>query len=231
VKRSVIDRLNQALAARRPVAFAKRLKDGVEFLLPDTAAPMTLNAAGAAALAADRSRTEQIEGESWFIEARNPPPRLVIIGAVHIAQALVPFATMTGFVVTLVDPRRAFAAPERFPETNLIVAWPGSALAELQLDASTAVVALSHDPKLDDPALDCALRSDAFYIGALGSRKSQAARLERLRLLGHPSAMLARIRGPVGLDIGAVTATEIALSVIGEIVSVRRQSRLSSRPE
>ena len=145
-----------------------------------------------------------------------------MVGAVHIAQALVPFATQCGFAVVVVDPRRSFASDERFPNVTVSTAWPDEAMEELKPDSRTAVVTLTHDPKLDDPALDRALKSPAFYIGSLGSRRTHAARLKRLRELGHGEAALARIQGPVGLNIEAVTAPEIALSIIAELVAVRR---------
>ena len=219
----------QAKAERRPVAFTKRLTDAAEFLLPDPKAPGTLNAAGMAALATDKTETKVFDGETWFIEARNPPPRLILIGAVHIAQTLVSFAVATGFSVVLIDPRQAFGAAERFPGVELSNEWPDTGLDALYPDVRTAIVTLTHDPKLDDPALDRALRSEAFYIGALGSRKTQAAQLERLRALGHSEAALQRILGPVGLTIGAVSAQEIALSIIAEIVAVRRNASLAIR--
>ena len=147
----------------------------------------------------------------------------------HIAQSLVPLSVMAGFSVVLVDPRRAFANQERFPGTDINNDWPDEAIRALRPDLRTAIVTLTHDPKLDDPALDAALRSESFYIGALGSRKTHASRLERLLALGHDAATLARIHGPVGLNIGAVSAPEIALSVIAEIVAVRRQGGLAPR--
>lgn len=229
MKPEILAALNEAAAARRPVACAVRLDDGISFLLPDPAAPEPLAAKAAEMLAADRSGTVAIGGESWFIEARNPRPRLILVGAVHIAQSLAPLAAMTGFDVAVVDPRRAFASPERFPGIEAIVRWPDEALDSLRPDRGTAVVTLTHDPKLDDPALNRALRSDAFYIGALGSRKTHAARCQRLREAGFDAGSIGRIRGPVGLAIGAVTAPEIALSIIAEIVAVRRGGALSLR--
>ncbi len=229
MKQATIAALNDALAARHPVAFAKNLLSGAEFLLPDEAAPAALNEAGQAALAADKSGTHEVAGEPWFIEARNPEPRLILVGAVHIAQALAPLARMTGFEVILVDPRTAFGNEDRFPGAQLVNLWPDEALQNLRPEIRTAVVTLTHDPKLDDPALNEALKSGAFYIGALGSRKTHASRLERLAALGHAPETLKRIRGPVGLDIGAVTAPEIALSVIAEIVAVRRAGGLAAR--
>jgi len=229
MKAATIAALNLGLAARKPIAFAKNLKTGAEFLLPDADAPDVLNEAGLAALAADRTATLAIAGDDWFIEARNPPPRLILVGAVHIAQALAPLAVMSGFQVIVVDPRTAFGNQDRFPGAEMVNEWPDTALERLKPDIRSAIVTLTHDPKLDDPALDSALKSDAFYIGALGSRKTHAARLERLGALGHAESALTRIRGPVGLNIGAVTAPEIALSVIAEIVAVRRGGELAVR--
>jgi xanthine dehydrogenase accessory factor len=224
-----ITALNLSRAERRAVAFAKNLASGEEFLLPDPDAPAELNEVGLTALASDKSATYTVGTEKWFIESRNPAPRIILVGAVHIAQALAPLAAMVGFEVLVVDPRRAFGNEDRFPDTKMINEWPDVALSRLRPDGGTAVVALTHDPKLDDPALDEALKSKAFYIGALGSRKSHESRMERLASLGHEAGVLERIRGPVGLDIAAVTAPEIALSVIAEIVAVRRGSRLGVR--
>ena len=165
--------------------------------------------------------------ESKFVRVYAPPVRMIVVGAVHIAQALVPMAQTTGFAVTVVDPRRAWATADRFPGITLIHEWTDDAMVALAPDSRTAVVTLTHDPKLDDPALDRALKSNAFYIGSLGSRRTHAARLGRLRELGHGDAALARIKGPVGLDIEAVTAPEIALSIVAELVAVRRGASLS----
>jgi xanthine dehydrogenase accessory factor len=206
----------------RPIVLATRLPDGEQRLLPDPGSPPELNAAADDALDEDESGTVKVAGSEWFLHVYNPPLRLVVVGAVHIAQALVPFASQCGFAVTVVDPRRSFASDERFPNVTISTAWPDEAMDALRPDARTAVVTLTHDPKLDDPALDRALKSAAFYIGALGSRRTHAARLKRLRELGHSDDALARIKGPVGLNIEAVTAPEIALSIIAEVVAVRR---------
>jgi len=214
--------LDAARRDGRPIVLATRLPDGEQRLLPDPASPAELNEAAASALRDDASGTVKIAGSDWFLHVYNPPLRLVVVGAVHIAQALVPFASHCGFAVTVVDPRRSFASDERFPDVTISTAWPDEAMDELRPDIRTAVVTLTHDPKLDDPALDRALKSPAFYIGALGSRRTHAARLKRLRELGHTDAEMARIKGPVGLNIEAVTAPEIALSIIAEIVAVRR---------
>ena len=222
--------LEAARTAKRPVVLATRLPDGAQCLLPHPAQPAALNEAAARALADDTSGTVTIDGAQWFLHAYTPPLRLIVVGAVHIAQALVPFASQVGFAVTVVDPRRAFASDERFPDVTVRTDWPDEAMDALAPDARTAVVTLTHDPKLDDPALDRALRSAAFHIGALGSRKTHAARLTRLRALGHDAVSLARIRGPVGLPIEAVTAPEIALAIIAEVVAVRRGAKLVARP-
>ena len=223
-----------ALAAARaeatPVALASRLSDGVQMLLPSGDAPPALAEAAAAALDRDESRTVTLpDGQAWFLHVYNPPPRLIVVGAVHIAQAMAPMAGPLGFALTVVDPRRSFASEDRFPGVAIRDDWPDEALDELRPDSRTAVVTLTHDPKLDDPALDRALNSAAFYIGALGSRKTHAARLERLRALGHGDAAMARVRGPVGLSLNAVTAPEIALSVLAELVAVRRHAALAQR--
>lgn len=218
--------LADARSTGRPVVLATRLPTGEQMLLPDPAAAPALNDAAAETLRRDESRTVEFDGQSWFLHAHNPPLRLVVVGAVHIAQALVPLAVQLGYGVTVADPRRAFATDERFPGVAVSTDWPDEALDALRPDARTAIVTLTHDPKLDDPALDRALRSDAFYVGALGSRKTHAARLARLRALGHGEAALSRIRGPVGLAIEAVTAPEIALSILAEIVAVRRGAAL-----
>lgn len=161
--------------------------------------------------------------------ARRPPPwRLVIIGAVHLATPLASLAASMDYAVTVVDPRELFASAERFPGVALVTEWPQDALPSLALDASCAVVALTHDPKIDDPALIAALASPAFYVGALGSRKTQAARLVRLGEAGLDATQLARLHGPVGLAIGAVTPAEIAVSIMAELTQRRRQPSIRS---
>jgi xanthine dehydrogenase accessory factor len=219
--------LTAARAEKRPVCVATRLPGGEQMLLPDPAAPADLAAAAGRALDRDESGTVKLGETDWFLNVYNPPMRLIVVGAVHIAQALVPMAALMGLNVTVVDPRRSFATPERFPNVTILTDWTDEAVESLAPDVRTAVVTLTHDPKLDDPALDIALRSPAFYIGSLGSRKTHAARLKRLREMGHSEEALARIRGPVGLNIEAVTASEIALSILGEFVAVRRHSPLA----
>ena len=225
----ILAALTAAKRDKRPVVLATRLPDGEQVLLPDPAAPAALNDAARRRLSSDQSGTEAIGAENWFLHAHNPPLRLIVVGAVHIAQALVPFAAQLGYGVTVVDPRRAFASDERFPDVAISTEWPDEAMEALAPDARTAVVTLTHDPKLDDPALDRALCSAAFYIGSLGSRRTHAKRLDRLRELGHDDTAMARIRGPVGLDIAAVTAPEIALAILAEIVAARRGSPLGHK--
>jgi len=157
-----------------------------------------------------------------FLTVYVPPPRLIAIGAVHISQALAPMARLVGYDVTIVDPRTAFATPERFPDVPLIAEWPDTALPPLNVDRYTAFVALTHDPKIDDPALLHAFSRDCFYIGALGSKKTHARRVERLKGQGASEADLARIHAPIGLAIGAVSPPEIALAIMGEITAALR---------
>ncbi len=221
--------LEQAKRDKRPVVLATQLPSGEQRLLPDPEAPADLNDAARRALERDESGTVRIGETEFFLHAYNPPLRLIVVGAVHIAQALAPFAVPCGFSVTIVDPRRSFASGERFPGMEIATDWPDEALEKFAPDSRTAVVTLTHDPKLDDPALDRALKSEAFYIGALGSRRTHAARLSRLRELGHQDNALSRIRGPVGLNIAAVTAPEIALSIIAEIIAVRRNAPVPAK--
>ncbi|WP_135466140.1 XdhC family protein [Crenalkalicoccus roseus] len=226
---ALLARLRAAQAAKQPVALLTRLSDGHQCLWPEDACPGALAEAAQAALREDAARTVALDGEPWFVHPHNPPLRLIVVGAVHIAQALVPMALPLGFAVTVIDPRRAWATAERFPGIALRHDWPDEAMAALAPDSRTAVVTLTHDPKLDDPALDVALRSPCFYIGALGSRRTHAKRVARLREMGHGEAAIARIHAPVGLAIEAVTAPEIALSILAELVAVRRGAALAAR--
>lgn len=220
---ALLERLLAARAAKSPVALLTRLPDGEQLLFPDDATPEPLAEEARAALRDDASRTVTVDGATWFVAAQNPPLRLIVVGAVHIAQALVPMALPLGFAVTVVDPRRAFATEDRMGDRVAISTdWPDEAMTALAPDARTAVVTLTHDPKLDDPALEIALRSPAFYIGSLGSRRTHAKRLARLAEAGLTEAELAKIHAPVGLDIGAVSAPEIAVSILAQIVSARR---------
>lgn len=236
MKLALLERLNAATQQKRAVCLVRLLASGEAALIVDGQVveggplPDDLLAVADQALRLDRCLTAETSRGRAFFEVFNPPLRLVIVGAVHIAQALAPMASMTGYRVVVIDPRRAFATEQRFPNVELIAEWPDEALKSLQPDRRTAVVTLTHDPKLDDPALDVALRSPAFYIAALGSTRTHAKRLERLRALGHDEATLARIHGPAGLDLGAVTPAEIAVSVLAEMTMVlRRGERTSQR--
>jgi xanthine dehydrogenase accessory factor len=175
---------------------------------------------------AGKSGALEVDGRSLFLNVQMPPIRLVVIGAVHISQALAPKAKGLDLDVTVVDPRTAFATPERFPDVPVLAEWPSDALPKLGgLDRYTAVACLTHDPKIDDPALEAALRAECFYIGALGSRRTHAKRVERLQAAGFTEADIGRIHAPIGLDIGAVSPAEIAVSVLAELVAELRRDR------
>jgi xanthine dehydrogenase accessory factor len=177
----------------------------------------------------DQSGTLETAAGPLFVEVWNPRPRLLVIGAVHTAQELVPLARSAGYEVTVIDPRTAFGSPERFPNTTVVNEWPEDIVPALTPDRRTAILTLTHDPKIDDPALIAALRSEAFYIGALGSRRTHAKRIERLQEAGFDATAIARIRGPVGLAIGARTPMEIAISIMAEITAVLRRAPLGQR--
>jgi xanthine dehydrogenase accessory factor len=220
--------LNEILAAReakRPAALVTDLADGAQALVVEGEVKGDLNLTDAMldgvrkALAKDESSTIVADDGKLFIHVFTPPKRLVVVGAVHISQALAPMAALAGYAVTIVDPRSAFAMDWRFPGVTLTHDWPDEALEALRPDRRTAVITLTHDPKLDDPALKLALKSDAFYIGALGSRRTNAKRLERLGADGFGAAELTRIHGPVGLDIGAISPAEIAIAILAEMTS------------
>ena len=208
----VLTDLVAARAARTPVAYEVKLSGGDARLVRDGYETR---------FRLDRSGVEE-DGET-FVAIHNPPLRLVIVGAVHIAQALVPMAQVAGFDVIVIDPREAFGSQARFPEARIMNDWPDAALAEVGVDTRSAVVLLTHDPKLDDPALHIALRSDAFYIGALGSKRTHASRVDRLTEAGFTGADIARIAAPVGLDIGAAGPPEIAVSILAQMVQSLRK--------
>ena len=224
-----LDRLLAAKRTRRAVARVTDLASGEAWgVEPDADAapglPDGVSEAALAALGRDRAELLEVEGRELFVNVFPPSLRLVVVGAVHIAQPLVGVAALAGFDPIVVDPRPAWASPLRFPGTEIVAAWPGEALEALRPDARTAVVTLAHDPKLDDPALSAALRSDAFYVGALGSRRTHAARVARLRRAGFSAQALARISGPVGLAIGARSPAEIAVSIVAEMVERLRRN-------
>ncbi len=227
MKGDTLDRVLADREAERPFVLATRLDTGDQWLIrPDESGvdgvSAQLREAALQALEADRSATVTIDEVDRFLQVFNPPVQIILVGAVHIAQPLCHIALVAGYRVTLVDPREAFATEERFPGVRLMRAWPNEAFANLRLDRRTAVVTLSHDPKFDDPALELALRSPVFYIGALGSRRTHAKRCARLEAAGFVQSDLNRIHGPVGLDIGARTPGEIAVSVMAELVDCLR---------
>lgn len=229
MKRDILQQLQQDRAEKRPVVLATFLNSGEQRLLYLTGKKglkdldPRIGEAARAALLEDKSRTIDTERGPLFLNVFNPPLRLILVGAVHIAQALVPMAQFAGYEVIVIDPRSAFGSVERFPGVTLSNDWPDEAMAALNPDLRTAVVTLTHDPKIDDPALIGALKSDVFYIGALGSKKTHAARLERLRVVGIPEHELARIHGPVGLSIGAKSPAEIAISILAQMTAALRQ--------
>lgn len=232
MRRAILDAVVAARASQRPVALATRLADGAQWLVgPDTAggAPPEVAAAAHQALAADESGTADVDGGAVFVQVHNPPWRMFVVGAVHIAQALAPMAAAAGYGVSVVDPRGAFATAERFPGVAVSSEWPDDALDNAAPDSRTAVVTLTHDPKLDDPALERALASNAFYIGALGSTRTHAKRLGRLRDAGFDDAALTRIRGPIGLAIGARSPAEIAVAILAEVIETRRVGAVGAR--
>ena len=228
MKRDILDKLTAARAAKRPVALATNLKTGQQKIIYTDGAEgelcldVDMTAAAADAIRSDEHMRLSTPAGEVFIQVFNPPPRLIIVGAVHIAQPLARMGDLAGYGVSIVDPRRGFAESQRFEGVDISGEWPDEAMARLKPDPRTAVVTLTHDPKLDDPALDAALKSPAFYIGALGSRKTHAARLERLKALGFDDAALKRIHGPVGLDINALSPAEIAISILAQITQLRR---------
>ncbi|MEZ5825454.1 MAG: XdhC family protein [Geminicoccaceae bacterium] len=230
MKGSTLERINEARAAKRRVALVRFLDSHEQALVVgNDLVEGDLGEDGRreveTAFRQDRSRHVELEAGRTFIQIFNPPLRLAIIGAVHISQALVSMAKLAGYEVTVIDPRGAFATAERFPDTHIDSEWPDEAMERFDPDRRSAVVALTHDPKLDDPALDIALRSDAFYIAALGSRRTHAGRRERLTALGHDEAVIDRIHGPAGLDIGAVSPAEIAISVMAEMTAALRREK------
>ena len=170
-----------------------------------------------------KSEILEIESNKWFLNITLPPLRLITVGAVHIAQPLAEIATISGYEVIIIDPRAAFANNQRFPDIKIINEWPEVALNELGIDNRTAVVTLTHDPKLDDSALNAALKSKAFYIGSLGSKKTHKARVQRLKIANFSDDEINRIHGPIGLAIGAKSPQEIAISIISEIITIRNK--------
>jgi xanthine dehydrogenase accessory factor len=235
MRTDLLDRLLETRREGRATALATHLPSGRQALLEgdavagDLALDPDALATIRAAVIDDRSQVVETADGAVFVEVWNPPLRLVVVGAVHIAQNLAAMAALAGYRVTIIDPRGAFATAERFPGVEIIAEWPDEVLPDLQPDKRTAIVTLTHDPKIDDPALQAALRSGAFYIGALGSRRTHAKRTERLGAAGFDAAEIARIHGPVGLDIGALSQGEIAVSILAEITAVLRADRIKAK--
>lgn len=221
MQRQTLAALLRARDEKRAVVLATRLRDGIEKLIypSEKIEEIWLIEPISQVVKSDKSRTIEGPDGEWFLNVFNPPLRLILVGAVHIAQPLARMAGDLGYDVAVIDPREAFASEERFPGVHLVRSWPDEAMSELAPDARTAVVTLTHDPKLDDPALQVALKAPCFYIGSLGSKKTHAARLERLTAAGFDEAALARIHGPVGLAIGARSPAEIAVSILAEMTA------------
>jgi len=230
------DILSQILknrAAKRPFVLATNLISGLQniFYPTENGESSEIVQMALEALVADQGRLVETAEGQVFLNVFNPPLRLAVVGAVHIAQPLVQIARLANYDVTVIDPRRAFASAERFPGIALSHDWPDEALVAFRPDRRSAIVTLTHDPKLDDPALIEALKSDAFYIGSLGSRKTHTKRLDRLKEAGFSDADCARIQGPVGLSIGAKSPAEIAVSIIAQITAVLREAGSRAKAE
>lgn len=228
MKAETLATLNAEREARRPVLVVTDVASGEQRLVraADIASDALANDL-AKQLRMGKSGMIEADGRRLFITVHAPVARLVMIGAVHITQALAPMARALDYDVTVIDPRTAFASPERFPDIPLIAEWPDVALPPLNIDRYTAFVVVTHDPKIDDPALLHALERDCFYIGALGSRKTHGRRLERLKAQGVSDEKLARIHAPIGLNIGAVSPAEIAVSIIAEITAELRMPKVA----
>jgi xanthine dehydrogenase accessory factor len=219
MKRDLFDALFLARKGRKAVAIVTQITSGHQHLVLKE--QLSADPLGTVLEEAFRFDQSGMHGDD-FVHVYNPPLRLVIIGAVHIAQSVIPMAGQAGYDITVIDPRGAFATGARFPGIALHAEWPDEILPNFALDARTALLALTHDPKIDDPALNLALKSDVFYIGALGSRKTQSGRHERLKAAGFSEEVLARIHGPIGLAIGAKGAAEIAISIMAEMTRALR---------
>lgn len=232
MKQETLKELNAERTARRPVIVVTDIAGGAQRLVKaaDFAAD-PLHTELDKHLRMNKSAMIEVDGKKFFLTVHAPVARLLITGAVHISQALAPLAASLDYDVTVVDPRTAFASPERFPNVPLIAEWPDTALPPLNVDRYTAFVALTHDPKIDDPALLHALSRECFYIGALGSRKTHAKRLERLKAQGAREADLARIHAPIGLNIGAISPAEIAVAIMAEITAELRLPKMQAVKE
>ncbi len=226
---SLLSDLNAERGARRAAILVTDVASGEQRLVREAEVagdPMAGELQDA--LRRGKSGLIEREGRQFFLTVQAPPVRVVVIGAVHISQALAPMAKGLDLDVTIIDPRTAFATPERFPDVPVLAEWPDAVLPDIGVDRYTAILALTHDPKIDDPALIAALRSECFYIGALGSRKTHERRIQRLIEAGFAEADFSRIHAPIGLDIRAVSPAEIAVSILAEIVACLRKERRRS---
>ena len=232
MEREILNRIVEDRAAGRSVVLAKNLTSGSNVVLYpfQITEKSTLVEAAREAAASDESGSVTAADGTWFLQVFNPALRMILVGAVHISQPLTRMAAMAGYEVTVIDPRRAFATEARFPGLTVLTDWPDEAMEKLQPNRRTAVVALTHDPKIDDPALLVALKSDAFYIGALGSSKTHAKRKERMLAAGFSEATFNRIRGPVGRKIGARSPAEIAVSVLAEVIQALHAMEKAKEP-
>jgi xanthine dehydrogenase accessory factor len=223
---SLLSALNEERAARRAAILVTDVTSGAQRLVReadlsgDPIAPVLEER-----FRSGKSGTVEADGAQLFLNVQVPPVKAMVVGAVHISQALAPMAKNLDLDVTIVDPRTAFATPERFPDVPVLAEWPDAVLPRLGLDRYTALLALTHDPKIDDPALAAALEAECFYIGALGSKKTHVRRVERLKEAGFGEADIARIHAPIGLDIGAVSPAEIAVAILAEMVAALRKDR------
>lgn len=227
---ALLEQLNAERRARRAAILVTDLESGEGRLVREgDAVAGPLDEALGKAFRSSKSGTVEVGEKSYFLNVHLPPPRLVAIGAVHISQALAPMAKIAGYDLEIIDPRTAFATPDRFPDVTLLAEWPEDELKRRPFDAYTAVAALTHDPKIDDTPLLAALKANCFYVGALGSRKTHGKRVERLIEAGATQEEIARIHAPIGLSIGAASPAEIAVAVLGEIISAFRSRGLEAR--
>lgn len=228
----LLRKLNAERAARRAVILLTDLAGGGNRVVREgDPVDGPLGAAVETAFRSGKSGLVEMEDRKIFLNVHLPPARIVVIGAVHISQALARMAEVAGFDITIIDPRTAFATVERFTGIDLVADWPEDVLKARPLDAYTALVAVTHDPKIDDFPLSQALFTGCFYVGALGSRKTHAKRIERLKALGHDDATIARISAPIGLDIGAASPAEIAVAILADVVEhLRRRPLLGAAP-
>jgi len=230
VRRELLGALVAARQNNQPAVLVRGLTNGRQCVVTrkeslgdiDNIDPVVVDAARAA-LGTDGARTIEADGERYLVQTLATAARMLIVGAVHIAQSLIPMALQVGYEIILIDPRTAFANPERFPNIRIDNRWPHDAMSDLELDARTAIVVLSHDPKIDEPALQAAMDSNVFYIGVLGSKGNHAKRLERLAALGYSKEQLSRIHGPIGLPLGGRSPAEIAVATLAQVIQARNQ--------